>query len=244
MNSDRSLACPSLSQPPQTGRWCCWGQSSSRPRDFPPPSSSCGWFWCRREGCRFWRSQSANSWRVVGHVGTEANCRWSRASGRILSAPKWREWLWVAGCTLAVKGKRQLENFLQWFDKNRTEGDEKFPKFLELKFMKIPRNLNKTSMKPDETRSSAQQNFIRISLQTHQSMRISSAKLLKHVHDLIARLYRFEILRLQVIFFDAFDAKSEICGARDCLAPHLKSIFRRLFNYAMSFCGRGVDLTM
>lgn len=66
-------------------------------------------------------------------------------------------------------------------------------------------------------------------------MRVSPAELLEHVHNLVARLYRLKVFRLQVVLLDAFDSKAEICGARDCLAPYLKGKKTfRLLNYAMS----------
>lgn len=74
-----------------------------------------------------------------------------------------------------------------------------------------------------------------ICAKTHQSMRISAAELLEHVHNLVAGLYRLKVLRLQVVLLNAFNSKAEICCARDCLAPYLrKREAFRLLNYAMS----------
>lgn len=63
---------------------------------------------------------------------------------------------------------------------------------------------------------------------TYQSMRVPAAELFEHVHNLLSRLDRLKVFRLQIVFFDPFDSKAEICCARNCFTPNLVFPLNRL----------------
>lgn len=69
---------------------------------------------------------------------------------------------------------------------------------------------------------------------THQRMRVASAEFFEHVLDLVFGSHRFEIFRLQIVFFHAFNAESKISGARYGLSPNLRE--GKFFYFKHSAC--------